>query len=85
MEKNKTTLSQIRETVNKQIEYYKENNADLIVIKELEDIDKLLRGHLEAEKQQILEAFHSGDNSDCTSEQNAYEFAEQYYKDTYEE
>ena len=35
------------------------------------------------EKEQIIEAFWNGDNSDCLSEQNAKEFAEQYYNDTY--
>jgi uncharacterized membrane protein len=37
----------------------------------------------EMEKQQIIDAFWNGDNSDCTSEQNSKEFAEQYYKETY--
>ena len=35
------------------------------------------------EKQQIIDAFWNGDNSDCTSEQNSKEFAEQYYTSTY--
>ena len=30
------------------------------------------------EKEQIIDAFWNGDNSDCTSEQNAKEFAEEY-------
>ena len=37
----------------------------------------------EMEKKQIIEAFWNGDNSDCTSEQNAKEFAEQYYNETF--
>lgn len=37
----------------------------------------------EMEKQQIIEAFWSGDNTDCLSEQNAKEFAEKYYNETY--
>ena len=39
--------------------------------------------YLDKEKQMVIEAFWNGDNSDCTSEQNAYEFAEQYYNKTY--
>ena len=37
----------------------------------------------EMEKQQIINAFWNGDNTDCTSEQNIEEFAEQYYEQTY--
>ena len=35
------------------------------------------------EKEQIINAFWNGDNTDCTSEQNIKQFAEQYYKKTY--
>ena len=38
----------------------------------------------EMHKAEIIDAFWNGDNSDCTSEQNSFEFAEQYYKETYE-
>jgi hypothetical protein len=34
-------------------------------------------------EQQIIDAFWMGDNSDCTSEQNSKEFAEQYYNQTF--
>ena len=37
----------------------------------------------EMEKEQIIEAFWNGDNTDCTSEQNIKDFAQQYYKQTY--
>jgi hypothetical protein len=37
----------------------------------------------EMEKKQIINAFWNGDNTDCTSEQNIEEFAEQYYNETY--
>lgn len=36
------------------------------------------------EKEQIIEAFWNGDNTDCLKEQNSKEFAEQYYTETYE-
>lgn len=35
------------------------------------------------EKEQIIDAFWNGDNSDCTLEQNAKQFAEQYYNKKY--
>jgi hypothetical protein len=35
------------------------------------------------EKEQIIEAFWNGDNTDCTSEQNIKDFAQQYYNETY--
>jgi 1,2-phenylacetyl-CoA epoxidase catalytic subunit len=37
----------------------------------------------EMEKEQIKNAFCNGDNTDCTSEQNIEEFADQYYNETY--
>ena len=37
----------------------------------------------EMEKEQIIDAFWNGDNTDCTSEQNSKEFAENYYNETY--
>ena len=37
----------------------------------------------EMEKEQIIEAFWNGDNTDCTSEQNIKDFAQQYYNETY--
>jgi hypothetical protein len=37
----------------------------------------------EMEKEQIMDAFWNGDNTDCTSEQNSKEFAEQYYNKTF--
>ena len=37
----------------------------------------------EIEKEQIIDAFWNGDNTDCISEQNAKEFAEKYYNETF--
>lgn len=37
----------------------------------------------EMEKKQIINAFSNGDNTDCTSEQNIKDFAEQYYEQTF--
>jgi hypothetical protein len=40
-------------------------------------------GLLEQEKEQIINAFWHGDNTDCLSEQNSFEFAEKYYNETF--
>lgn len=45
--------------------------------------EELIEQAKEMEKEQIKNAFWNGDNSDCTSEQNSFEFAEQYYNETY--
>lgn len=45
--------------------------------------EELIEQAKEMEKEQIKDAFWNGDNSDCTSEQNSFEFAEQYYNETY--
>jgi hypothetical protein len=37
----------------------------------------------EMEKEQIINAFWKGDNTDCTSEQNIKDFAQQYYNETF--
>jgi hypothetical protein len=52
------------------------NNVGMLTSK------KLLKAK-EMEKEQIKNAFWNGDNTDCTSEQNIEEFAEQYYNETY--
>ena len=52
------------------------NNVGMLTSK------KLLKAK-EMEKEQIKNAFWNGDNTDCTSEQNIEEFADQYYNETY--
>jgi len=37
----------------------------------------------EMEKQQIIDAFWNGDNTDSISEQDSKEFAKKYFKETY--
>ena len=46
-------------------------------------IDEIEEQAKQIYKEQIKEAFWNGDNSDCTNEQNSFEFAEQYYNETY--
>ena len=48
-----------------------------------EELTKADEQAKEMEKEQIINAFCNGDNTDCTSEQNIEEFAEQYYEQTY--
>jgi hypothetical protein len=45
--------------------------------------DELVEQAKEMHKQEIIDAFWSGDNSDCTNEQNSKEFAEQYYQEIF--
>lgn len=49
----------------------------------LSKFDELFKEAEKNHKQEIIDAFRIGDNSDCTPEQNAYEFAEQYYHDNF--
>jgi len=44
---------------------------------------EFLKQAKEMEKEQIINAFCNGDNTDCTSEQNIKDFTEQYYNETY--
>ena len=39
--------------------------------------------YIEMEKEQIKDAWIDGDNSDCLSEQDSSDFAEQYYNETF--
>ena len=59
-------------------------NNEEISLKEFEiEYIEILEQAKEMEKKQIINAFWNGDNTDCTSEQNIEEFAEQYYNETY--
>ena len=40
-------------------------------------------GFEKIEREQIIKAFWKGDNTDCTTEQNSYDFAKKYYDLTY--
>jgi hypothetical protein len=56
---------------------------DKLSIEQINKIHDLSLQAKEMEKQQIINAFWNGDNTDCTSEQNIEEFADQYYNETY--
>jgi len=49
------------------------------------DHQEEIREAKEMEKKQIINSFWNGDNTDCTSEQNIEEFAEQYYNKTFKQ
>jgi hypothetical protein len=38
---------------------------------------------IEKEKEQIINAWIDGDNSDCLTEQDSSDFAKQYYNETF--
>jgi hypothetical protein len=59
---------------------------DMVLIDKNTYWEKLKEKHNQAKemhKQEIIDAFWSGDNSDCTSEDNSKELAKQYYKQTF--
>ncbi len=62
-----------------------ENLPNQYVLMSDKNIDNIIEQAKEMEKEQIINAFWNGDNTDCTSEQNVKEFAEQYYNETYGE
>ena len=60
------------------LDYYK--NLEKYPYKTFQELEQQAK---EMHKQEIIEAFWNGDNSDCTNEQNSKEFAEQYYQETF--
>ena len=46
-------------------------------------LDEQWQKAIEMEKEQIIDAWIDGDNSDCLSEQDSSDFAEQYYNETF--
>jgi hypothetical protein len=46
--------------------------------------EQIIEQAKEMHKKEIIDSFWNGDNSDCTNEQNSKEFAEQYYRETFE-
>ena len=46
-------------------------------------LDEQWQKAIEMEKEQIKDAWIDGDNSDCLSEQDSSDFAEQYYNETF--
>lgn len=59
------------------------NNKNLSKQEYIDLYNKAIEQAKALEKQQIIDAFWNGDDSDCTSEQNIKQFAEQYYNETF--
>jgi hypothetical protein len=79
MENKQTVVDWLEEEINKI--YF---GANFITFKEFDNERiKLWQQAKIMEKEQIKEAFWNGDNSVCTNKQNSFEFAEQYYNETY--
>ena len=62
--------------------WIKFNDID-IELDDFANLRPLLEQAKQMEKEQIMDAFLNGDNSDCMLEQNIKEFAEKYYNETY--
>ena len=50
---------------------------------EWKKLDLLIKKAKAMEKKQMIDAFWNGDNTNCIAEQNAKEFAEKYYNETF--
>jgi hypothetical protein len=82
MENKQTAMQQLINEIVEHLTYDDDLSDDSRMT--LETIRLKCLGKLSVEKEQIIDAFWKGDNTDCTSEQNSKEFAEQYYIETYE-
>ena len=85
MESNKlfTAVERFSNQTYELFEQYSEGKFDRVQLNKLM-VDATNKAK-EMEKEQIIDAFWNGDNTDCTSEQNSKEFAEQYYNETYKQ
>ena len=83
--KQQTAVELFIEELEEKGKAYEENQVvrTINICIDVSDYMELKVQAQEMEKQQIKNAFCNGDNTDCTSEQNIEEFAEQYYNETY--
>jgi hypothetical protein len=83
--KQQTTVEWFIEELEEKGKAYEENQVvrTINICIDVSDYMALKIQAKEMERQQIINAFWNGDNTDCTSEQNIEEFAEQYYEQTY--
>jgi hypothetical protein len=59
------------------------NLLGIFTYEQFKQVEEILNQAKEMEREQIINAFWNGDNTDCTSEQNIKDFADQYYNETY--
>jgi hypothetical protein len=81
MENKQTAIQQLINEIVEHLIYDDDLSDDSRMT--LETIRLRCLGKLSVEKEQIMDAFWNGDNTDCTSEQNSKEFAKQYYNENY--
>jgi hypothetical protein len=83
--KNLTSVELFIEELEEKGKAYEENQVvrTINICIDVSDYMELKVQAKEMEKEQIINAFCNGDNTDCTSEQNVKDFAEQYYQQTY--
>jgi len=67
------------------VEYLEENLKMILPQSQYNDVlvQNVIEKSKEMEKEQMIDAFWNGDNTDCLSEQNLFEFADKYYNQTY--
>lgn len=69
------------------VEWLENELADKLKLIVLNNDFRMMEGLFEKakamEKEQMIDAFWNGDNTNCIAEQNAKEFAEKYYTETY--
>ena len=75
----KTAMQELIERI-KQFKYSEVNEQAWDAYDSVMDLAESL---LEKEKEQRMEAWVDGDNSDCLSEQDSCDFAERYYNETF--
>jgi hypothetical protein len=72
--KQKTPLTELKEWVDSKAIFYEFTRSDII---------NKLTELLPKEKEVITNAFIAGDKTDCFIEQNIYEFATDYFNETF--
>ena len=73
----------LRRMKNQLMNDWQHQRADYYMVRIIEGIELKAIGYLAQEKEQLMEAWINGDESDCLSEQDNQLFAEQYYNETY--
>jgi hypothetical protein len=70
----KTAMKEMLEFVHDEVQLF--GSARQILINKIKEM-------IEKEKEQIINAWIDGDNSDCLTEQDSSDFAKQYYNETF--
>jgi hypothetical protein len=75
----KTPMQEMLERVK----WYRDSETSPLVVSRLNSIYVDILGMFEKEKEVIVNAYIDGYNSDCLSEQDSSDFAEQYYNNNF--